>query len=177
MKRLLLAIPIALALVLGACSGGEEAVPTHTPQVAETPAPQAPEVPASEAAVLGEASPQESTDVSLRIKTNPINIMTSWLDFDITNHSGNEFAYGEQFTLYHLRDGSWVYVEMRPDAAWDDMGVLLMPYSVNSGSLEISRFYTGLEEGRYKVEKDIYTVEGEVELIAVEFTIDDFAKE
>jgi hypothetical protein len=174
MKRILFAVPVILSLLISACAAEQAAVPAHSPQL--SPPPAVAESAEDAAVSLDEHGTSESADVSFHIRTNQINVLTSWLDFDIANHSANEYSYGEEITLYRLADAKWEYVELLPESDWNQIGIILTPFSTNSGSIDLSRLYGELHEGMYRIEKDIFSVDGDAYSVAAEFEVGEIEK-
>ena len=169
MKKIFFALPMILMLFIAACGAEdspsregrspreEAAVPTHSPQFS---------IP-----IIA-----ENADISFHIRTNPINILTSWLDFDIINHSAGEYIYGEELALYRFENHQWEYIETLSEVVWHDIGIILMPFSVNSGSIDLEYLFGRLDEGEYRVEKDVFAENGDAHLITVEFEVEELEK-
>jgi hypothetical protein len=172
MKKIFL-IGLSVVLLITGCASKSDsqnnAIPTHSPQII----PQSEITPAFS---LNEEGFFESEDVSLRLITDEINPLTLWLDFEIVNHSGNEYSYGEEFALYTLEDGLWVYNETLPQSSWNAHEIILMPFSSNHGSISIDSFFGTLDEGFYRIEKDIFSAGGGVFLVTTEFEVEEIEK-
>ncbi|MCL2636883.1 MAG: hypothetical protein FWD48_00795 [Oscillospiraceae bacterium] len=169
MDRTVFIILIILALLMSACAVDE---PLKSPPPSNSP-PVTTTQPAEEIIPTFSAdNPRELdyTEVNFRIRTSFITTDTSWLDFELNNRSGTEFLYGEVFTLYKDINGSWEYVDMMYGADFNDTGLILMPDSINNGSIDIGYFFGFLGEGNYRIEKDIFSLD-EWCIVTAEFEV------
>ncbi|MCL2698060.1 MAG: hypothetical protein FWE74_08260 [Oscillospiraceae bacterium] len=179
MERTVFIVLIILALLVSACAAEE---PLKNPP----PADYSP--PVTTTLVLEEAVPTFSdnfmdeppreldyTEVNFRIRTNNITTDTSWIEFELNNRSDVEYIYGEHFVLSEFTDGSWEAVDIIHGAQWSEMGIILMPDSINNGSIDIGYFFGFLSEGEYKIEKILFS-EYDWGLVSTEFEVFEIEK-
>lgn len=162
MKRIAL---IIFALFISGCAA-EKAVETPPP-VTTTAITEEEIIPAFS---MDEPRMLDYTEVNFRIRTSRITTDTSWLDYELNNRSDTEFLYGEHFTLFKNIDGGWSPVDMMHGTMFSDIGLILMPDSINNSSIDIGYFFGILSEGDYLIAKDIFTVD-EWCMVSAEFTV------
>lgn len=172
MKIKLIVLFAVLMLFFIACSNSEN-VPRIPPRQDENP-PEAPVVPAN-ASSFTEPGSISASEVSFKILTGNIDTGTSWLDYEIVNHTTREFSYGEDFLLLISRNNNWEYVDTIPGRGWHDLSLVLMPGSSNSGSFDIEYFFGELEAGVYKIEKDIFNG-NDAFVLSVRFEVEEAEK-
>ena len=163
MKKKLFALLAIMTLFTPAC-----AEQTHTRPYPETA--QSADIPANSDYSFVMPEELSFTEVAFQMKTSPVTSAASWLDYEIVNHTSEEFTYGEDFALFKEVNGSWEYVNTLPGAGFEDYRMILAPYSVNGGSLDIGYFYGELSEGSYRIEKDIFS-EDTPYITVVEFVV------
>jgi len=169
MKRIFSVFLVFLAFLACACAPESEKPPESTGQA--PPQNDAFPAPAAHIDVFSEA-PRELTDVEVvfRIRTSYVTNETSWLDFEIVNLTANEYTYGEDFMLFRLEEGDWDYVDTLESVSWNDIGLILAPFSINNGSIDLGYYFGALESGFYRIEKDVFRNGGWC-YISAEFTV------
>jgi len=169
MKRIFSVFLVITTLFASACAPGPEKTPETTGQASPQNDPSP--APAAYIDVFSEA-PRELTDVEVvfRIRTSFVTNETSWLDFEIVNLTANEYTYGEDFMLFKFEDDDWNYVDTLESAGWNDISLILAPFSINNGSIDLGYYFEELEAGLYRIEKDIFRNGGWC-YVSAEFTV------
>jgi hypothetical protein len=173
MERKAFVIVIILALFISACAAEKTA--ETPPPVNHSPPLEIETAPAVTAFSMDEPRRLASSEVSLRIRTSRITTETSWLDFELTNHTDTEFFYDDDFSLYKQIGGGWVYVDAFDDTGFSEIALILTPGSVNNGSIDVNYFFGVLGEGDYRIEKDIFS-DDEWGIVSAEFTVTEAEK-
>ncbi|MDR2531930.1 MAG: hypothetical protein LBC82_03710 [Oscillospiraceae bacterium] len=166
MKRGIIAFLLVTALLISGCALKMPDMPGASSAESDNPA-----LPANSGSFADEPRELTPSEVFFRIRTMNVTTATSWLDYEITNNTTLEFTYGEDFMLFRHEDSGWEYVDMNTGAGWNDIGIILVPGSVNNGSIDIGHFFGELDAGFYRIEKDIFSEEGEWLVTATEFTV------
>ena len=131
---------------------------------------QIPDIPANVGVSLPATQTLSADELSFRIITSPVTNASSWLDYEIANHTPMEFTYGEDFLLLKQRNGAWEYADILPGTGWENFNFILAPYSSNNGSIDIGYFFGELTAGSYRIEKDVFSGDG-IFIITTEFEV------
>lgn len=88
--------------------------------------------------------------------TQPVNVSSEQIEFEIRNYSGKTIAFDEYFTLEKNEDGKWVQVEFAEDASFYDIASMLRPLGTYKHSINVfAMFGHFLEAGEYRITKQI----------------------
>lgn len=73
----------------------------------------------------------------------------------IENNSDTEYMYGEPYSIEKLIDGIWYVIPFPENAAWNDIGYILAPKSINTVYISLSYLNYKYSDGTYRIIKRI----------------------
>lgn len=94
-----------------------------------------------------------NANITMSVVEADITPDTEELTVLLVNHSGKYQTYGRIFYLEREENGQWLPVPSLPDAAFQEIGILLPPDKANEEILNIKTYYGRLQPGSYRVVK------------------------
>lgn len=97
---------------------------------------------------------QPPVELAAGRKTYPYNVSKITLVYK--NNTDNTYMYGEEVILEKKENGKWKQMEPVEGAAWNDIGIILMPKQEAKQRVPLSLFFPALERGDYRLVKKLY---------------------
>ena len=91
-----------------------------------------------------------------------------FIQFSISNHSGQTAEFGTEWTIERLEDDGWYTVPFKPDVGWTQPLYILSDGGISSGTAHLSVLDHRFKDGSYRIVKEINDT-----FYTAEFTIGD----
>lgn len=90
----------------------------------------------------------------------------------IINNNENQLFYGEEFKIQKNVNGNWKYIDYVSDKLyWNSIAMITKGKSQTTSKLDIEHYYGKLDNGIYRVEKNVNGNSGGVSIYSNEFEI------
>jgi hypothetical protein len=120
--------------------------------------------------VLSEHSELKDAGIAMRIADKMLTTETDSLMIEYINNTDIEVTYGEEPHLEIESNGSWYVVPIKEDAAWEDIGYILLPNESDEKEFSLKFYYENLNPGHYRIIKTFFA-DGSNLVATVEFDI------
>ncbi len=110
------------------------------------------------------------TGLIMSIKEETVTTKTESLTVEYTNNTDTEYVFGKEPHLEIAVDGTWYVVPVNENAAWEAIGIILLPNGTSEEDFSLKFFYEGLIPGHYRVIKT-FSADGSSVAAAAEFDI------
>ncbi|MPQ45185.1 immunoglobulin-like domain-containing protein [Clostridium tarantellae] len=105
-------------------------------------------------------------NISAIIKENIIRSSKEDITLILENKTQYEYYYGEYFNLEIELDNSWYKVPLDKNLDFKDLAIILKENSKSSDIIKLSKHFTNLPEGKYRIVKSLYLDDEETIIVA-----------
>lgn len=118
-----------------------------------------------------DASDNTSPDVIMYASKTDCNGRSN--KFVLQNQGDGRYTYGYEYSLERQIDGQWTEIVLNPPLTWNAQVLYLEPGSLTEFEVDLTIGFGELEEGIYRLRKDIKDEEGNHFVLYAEFAVSD----